>query len=74
MGVLQVRPMNSRVLPNPRPLTVRTLGLSRLRSALAIHFVPAESFQKRRACRAPILPEQVEDPHVAVERSALTAL
>eukprot|EP00969_Alexandrium_andersonii_P039794 1743168-Alexandrium_andersonii.AAC.1 len=65
MGVHHVRPMNSRVLPNPGPLAVRTLGLNRLRSALAIQLVPAESVQTWRACRAPILPVQVEELHMA---------
>eukprot|EP00969_Alexandrium_andersonii_P089659 3959178-Alexandrium_andersonii.AAC.1 len=58
MGVLQVRPMDSRVLSNPGPLTARALRLSRLRSALAIQPVPAASVQQWRACRAPVLPVQ----------------
>eukprot|EP00969_Alexandrium_andersonii_P166464 7355710-Alexandrium_andersonii.AAC.1 len=65
MGVLQVRPMNFRVLPNPGPLTARTLRLSRLRRAFAIQLVPAESAQQRRACRAPMLPAQAEELHAA---------
>eukprot|EP00969_Alexandrium_andersonii_P113591 5019909-Alexandrium_andersonii.AAC.1 len=60
--------MNSRVLPNPGLLTVRNLGLSKLRSALAIQLVPAESVQERRARRAPIPPAQVEELHVAVDQ------
>eukprot|EP00969_Alexandrium_andersonii_P047106 2066945-Alexandrium_andersonii.AAC.1 len=68
MGAPQVRPMNFRVLLNPGPLTARALRLSRLRSALAIQLVPAETVQQRRACRAPILPVQVEELHVAVDQ------
>eukprot|EP00969_Alexandrium_andersonii_P172033 7604581-Alexandrium_andersonii.AAC.1 len=62
MGVHHVCPSNSRVLPNPGLLAVRTLGLSRLRSARAIQLVP----QTWRACLAPILPAQAEELHAAV--------
>eukprot|EP00969_Alexandrium_andersonii_P109267 4820599-Alexandrium_andersonii.AAC.1 len=66
--------MNFHALPNPGPLTARTLRLSRLRSALAIQLIPAESVQQWRACRAPILPVQAEELHVAVDQLGIDRL
>eukprot|EP00969_Alexandrium_andersonii_P217089 9588916-Alexandrium_andersonii.AAC.1 len=74
MGVLHVRPSNPRVLPDAGLLAVRTLGLSRPRSALTTQLAPAEPIQKWPACRAPILPVQIEELHVAVDQVGITAL
>eukprot|EP00969_Alexandrium_andersonii_P145300 6426400-Alexandrium_andersonii.AAC.1 len=74
MGILHVCPLHSLTFLIPGPLTVRTLRHSRLRSAPAIQLVPAESAQKRRAGRAPILPAQAEELHAAVGQVCVNRL
>eukprot|EP00969_Alexandrium_andersonii_P134410 5946481-Alexandrium_andersonii.AAC.1 len=65
VGILQICPLNLGFSVNRGLLTVRTLGLSSPRNALAVQLVPAEPIQLRRARRAPVLPVQIDKLQVA---------
>eukprot|EP00969_Alexandrium_andersonii_P364503 15464279-Alexandrium_andersonii.AAC.1 len=66
MGVHHVRPLGSSAVPIPGLLAARQLRPNRLRCKLSVQPIPTEPIQQRRASRAPILPVEADELHVAV--------